>query len=106
MISAHNRSQAWSRALALRPLTSGYIGFSVVIACAILLVAAAYFSPHIWRHDEAREALVIQDIVNNQRWLLPLRNQELPSKPILYHWIGAAVAMVFGVSDFTVRSPS
>jgi 4-amino-4-deoxy-L-arabinose transferase-like glycosyltransferase len=50
--------------------------------------------------------LVIQDIVENHHWLLPLRNHDLPSKPILYHWIGAAFAMLFGISNFAMRSPS
>jgi 4-amino-4-deoxy-L-arabinose transferase-like glycosyltransferase len=71
-----------------------------------LLSAATYFSPHIWHHGEAREALVIQDIVKNHRWVLPLRNGELPSKPILYHWMAAAFALPLGLADFTVRLPS
>jgi 4-amino-4-deoxy-L-arabinose transferase-like glycosyltransferase len=71
-----------------------------------LLTAATYFSPHIWRHGEAREALVIQDIVKSHRWALPLRNGELPSKPILYHWMAASFALPMGLSDFTVRLPS
>jgi len=72
----------------------------------VLLIVAAYFSPHIWQHGEAREALVIQDIVNNHRWVLPLRNGELPSKPILYHWIAALFVLLMGLSDFTIRLPS
>ncbi len=71
-----------------------------------LLVIAAYFSPHIWQHGEAREALVIQDIVQHHRWVLPLRNNELPSKPILYHWMAAGFALLMGLSDFTIRLPS
>ena len=67
------------------------------------LVIAAYFSPHIWHHGEAREALVIQDIVHHHRWVLPLRNNELPSKPILYHWMAAGFALLMGLSDFTIR---
>jgi hypothetical protein len=78
-------------------------GFFIIVA---LLTAATYFSPHIWHHGEAREALVIQDIVENHRWVLPLRNGELPSKPILYHWIAALFALPLGLSDFTVRLPS
>jgi 4-amino-4-deoxy-L-arabinose transferase-like glycosyltransferase len=77
--------------------------FFVIIA---LLIIAAYFSPHIWHHGEAREALVIQDIVKNHRWVLPLRNGELPSKPILYHWTAALLALPLGLSDLTVRLPS
>jgi 4-amino-4-deoxy-L-arabinose transferase-like glycosyltransferase len=72
----------------------------------VLLVVTAYFSPHIWQHGEAREALVIQDIVNNHRWILPLRNDELPSKPVLYHWIAASFAILIGPSDFAIRLPS
>jgi 4-amino-4-deoxy-L-arabinose transferase-like glycosyltransferase len=78
------------------------VGFTIVA----LLIAATYFSPHIWHHGEAREALVIQDIVENHRWVLPLRNGELPSKPILFHWIAASFALALGLSDFTVRLPS
>ena len=65
-----------------------------------------YFSPHIWEHGEAREALVIEDIVKNHRWVLPVRNGDLPSKPILYHWIAALFALPLGLSDFVVRLPS
>jgi 4-amino-4-deoxy-L-arabinose transferase-like glycosyltransferase len=79
------------------------VTFSMV---AFLLIVAAYFSPHIWQHGEAREALVIRDIVNHHRWVLPLRNSELPSKPILYHWMGAAFSELIGLSDFTIRLPS
>jgi 4-amino-4-deoxy-L-arabinose transferase-like glycosyltransferase len=78
----------------------------VLFTIAVLLIAVTYFSPEIWQHGEAREALVIQDIVNHQRWVLPLRNGELPSKPILYHWIAASLALLLGLSDFTVRLPS
>jgi 4-amino-4-deoxy-L-arabinose transferase-like glycosyltransferase len=67
---------------------------------------AAYFSPHIWQHGEAREALVIKDIVNNHRWILPIRNGALPSKPVLFHWMAASVAIFFGPSDFAIRLPS
>jgi 4-amino-4-deoxy-L-arabinose transferase-like glycosyltransferase len=37
---------------------------------------------------------------------LPFRNGEVPSKPPLFHWIGASLAHIFGLSDFTVRLPS
>jgi 4-amino-4-deoxy-L-arabinose transferase-like glycosyltransferase len=79
---------------------------AVGIGFAVLLILAAYFSPEIWHHGEAREALVIQDIVINDRWILPLRNGQLPSKPPLYHWIAAEFSMLMGVSAFTVRLPS
>ena len=49
-------------------------GLAMIIA---LLMMAAYFTPHIWQHGEAREALVIQDIVHHNHWLLPMRNGQL-----------------------------
>ena len=83
-----------------------YLTSSVLLRFVVLLLIAAYFSPHIWQHGEAREALVVQDILHQHRWILPLRNDQLPSKPVLYHWIGASSAMVLGQSDFTMRLPS
>jgi 4-amino-4-deoxy-L-arabinose transferase-like glycosyltransferase len=82
------------------------VKIAVFVAVVVLLISAAYFSPHIWHHGEAREALVIQDIVHNHRWVLPLRNSELPSKPLLYHWIAASITLLIGLSDFTIRLPS
>jgi 4-amino-4-deoxy-L-arabinose transferase-like glycosyltransferase len=106
MISVKDRLEAFNNSVKIPALALRHIKCSVLLASAFLLIAATYFSPHIWRHDEAREALVIQDIVENHHWLLPLRNHELPSKPILYHWIAATLTILFGLSDFTVRSPS
>ena len=82
------------------------IQVSALLGILALLMAAAYFSPHIWQHGEAREALVVRDIIRHDRWLLPLRNGELPSKPVLYHWIGASLTVALGYSDFTIRLPS
>jgi len=79
---------------------------AIAVGFVVLLVISAYFSPHIWQHGEAREALVIHDILNNDRWILPLRNDELPSKPVLYHWIAASFAILIGLSDFAIRLPS
>jgi 4-amino-4-deoxy-L-arabinose transferase-like glycosyltransferase len=56
---------------------------------------------------EAREAQVIDTIVREGEWILPLRNGIVPSKPPLYHWVGAAISSALGeVSEFTVRVPS
>jgi 4-amino-4-deoxy-L-arabinose transferase-like glycosyltransferase len=49
---------------------------------------------------------VVQDIVQHGRWILPLRNGEMPSKPPLFHWIAAGVGSVVGLSDTVVRLPS
>lgn len=70
------------------------------------LAVWTYLLPPIWNHGEAREGLVIQDIVNQHTWLLPVPNERIPSKPPLFHWIGALLALAFGLSDWTVRLPS
>jgi 4-amino-4-deoxy-L-arabinose transferase-like glycosyltransferase len=70
------------------------------------LIVRLLLSPPIWNRGEAREGLVIQEIVRDQQWILPLRNGELPSKPPLFHWMAAVPAFLIGPSDFTVRLPS
>ncbi len=63
--------------------------------------------PLIGGSSEAREAQVIDVILRESAWSLPLRNGIVPSKPILFHWIGAAVSWSLGgVSEFSVRLPS
>jgi 4-amino-4-deoxy-L-arabinose transferase-like glycosyltransferase len=76
-----------------------------ILVLAALLVRES-LAPPIWHHGEAREALVVRGIVQNQEWILPLRNTELPSKPPLFHWLAALPAFVFGLNDFTARLPS
>ncbi|MGZ8426336.1 MAG: ArnT family glycosyltransferase [Candidatus Binatia bacterium] len=70
------------------------------------LLLRLLFAPPIWNRGEAREGLVVQGIVHNQQWILPLRNGELPSKPPLFHWIAASASLLVGESDFSTRLPS
>jgi 4-amino-4-deoxy-L-arabinose transferase-like glycosyltransferase len=83
-------------------------GGDVLLLAALVAVASVWplLAPAIGTHGEAREGLVVQDIVRHGRWILPLRNGEVPSKPPLYHWIAAAVGDVLGLSDAVVRLPS
>ncbi|TMA98292.1 MAG: hypothetical protein E6J74_01620 [Deltaproteobacteria bacterium] len=106
MISVIHHLHSAENAVAIEAPKFNRIKAGVFFIIIVLLIVATYFSPHIWHHGEAREALVIQDIVKNHRWVLPLRNGELPSKPILYHWMAASFALPLGLSDFTVRLPS
>jgi 4-amino-4-deoxy-L-arabinose transferase-like glycosyltransferase len=78
--------------------------FFVVIFFGLFVRLA--LAPPIWHHGEAREALVVQGIVRNREWILPLRNGEIPSKPPFFHWLAALPAFVFGPSDLIVRLPS
>jgi hypothetical protein len=69
-----------------------------------LFVVWTYLLPPIWNHGEAREGLVVQDIVRDHEWVLQF-SEGAPSKPPLFSLDGAA-ALVFGLSDITVRLPS
>lgn len=57
---------------------------------------------------EPREATVVWEIVHSDEWVLPLRNgQIIPSKPPLFHWLGALCSLMREeVSELTVRLPS
>ena len=57
---------------------------------------------------EPREALVVRDIVLNGNWIFPLKlGQQIPSKPPLFHWVGAVASLARGqMTEATVRFPS
>lgn len=73
-----------------------------------LLVQALFVGiPGIAGSSEAREAQVVDVIVREGTWALPLRNGIVPSKPPLYHWGAAALSLSLGgVSEFTARYTS
>jgi len=79
---------------------------ALLTAAFALIAVWLLHRPPIWMHGEAREGLVVQDIVTHGRWVLPRRNGALPSKPPLFHWVAAAAAHVAGLSDATLRLPS
>ena len=57
---------------------------------------------------EPREGVVVWEIYSSGEWILPLRNgTEIPSKPPLFHWLGALISHAFGrVNELTIRLPS
>lgn len=61
-----------------------------------------------YTRGEAREALIVQAMVSQGEYVLPRGyNGLVPSKPPLFHWLGAAVSHIAGrVNEFTVRLPS
>jgi 4-amino-4-deoxy-L-arabinose transferase-like glycosyltransferase len=62
----------------------------------------------IFQVSEAREGSVVKAILKDHNWILPLRSSfALPSKPLLFHWIGATFANIAGSYDeFLLRFPS
>ena len=55
-----------------------------------------------------REAVTVFDIVHGGGVILPLRaGVEIPSKPLLMHWLAAIISLLAGsVNEWTVRLPS
>jgi len=62
----------------------------------------------LYTKGEPREAVTIFDIVHGGGVILPQRaGVEIPSKPLLMHWMAALVSLVAGgVNEFSVRLPS
>ncbi len=62
----------------------------------------------LYTKGEPREAVTVFDIVHGGGVILPRRaGVELPSKPLLMHWLAALVSLVAGgVNEFSVRLPS
>jgi 4-amino-4-deoxy-L-arabinose transferase-like glycosyltransferase len=80
---------------------------ALVALCAFLYVWGLDRIP-FYTKGEPREALVVWEAVHSGNWILPLRNgHEVPSKPPLFHWLGALTAVALGeVDEFSVRFPS
>ncbi len=83
---------------------------------AVTAIVAVWLVFQVWglgrtpfhTKGEPREAVVIADIVQQQRWVLPRRNGvELPAKPPLFHWLGALESLRAGtIDERSVRLPS
>lgn len=61
-----------------------------------LLCSFYLYLPEVWGSSEARELQVIDVILRNNEWLLPLRNGIVPSKPPLFHWLCAFLHKTLG----------
>lgn len=86
---------------------------SLLPACGLLLFCTVLY---VWGLGEIpfytkgqpREASVVWEIYTHGEWILPLRNGHiLPSKPPLFHWLGAICSFALGeLSEFSIRLPS
>ena len=82
---------------------------TLILGSLIYLIVQLVFVglPGIAGSSEARESQVIKVILRDKEIILPLRNGVIPSKPPLYHWIGATISDALGVvNELTVRLPS
>src|SRR5437867_13445153 len=81
---------------------------AALVALAIVL-AALPIGSDIYEGGEAREGLVVREMLHTGDWILPLWNGSVvPSKPPLFHWLAAAGAALTGagVTEHTLRAPS
>src|SRR6516162_11704379 len=62
----------------------------------------------LYTKGEPREAVTVFDIVHGGGVILPMRaGVEVPSKPLMMHWLAALVSLAAGqVNEWTVRLPS
>ncbi len=87
---------------------------TIVLYSTIVLIA--WLTLELWglgagpfhTKGEPREALVVWEMTHHGGWILPERNgTELPSKPPLFHWLGAVTSMLHGNTDeWSIRLPS
>jgi 4-amino-4-deoxy-L-arabinose transferase-like glycosyltransferase len=78
----------------------------LIVGVALYLVNLGGYP--LYTKGEPREAVTVFDIVHGGGVILPQRaGVEIPSKPLLMHWMAALVSLLSGgVSEFSVRLPS
>jgi 4-amino-4-deoxy-L-arabinose transferase-like glycosyltransferase len=84
------------------------LAIPVIVAFGAILFTVNLGGYPLYTKGEPREAVTILDIVNGAGVILPMRaGVELPSKPLLMHWLGALVSLAMGrVDEWSVRLPS
>lgn len=89
------RTNAWSCGL-------------LVLFCCFLLYLWGLGALPFYTKGEPREATVVWEIHTSGEWILPLRNGHIiPSKPPLFHWLGALLTLGWGeLNELTIRLPS
>ena len=97
------------------PPASSPRALSAVVLSAALIVLA-WMILQLWglgrapfhTKGEPREGLVVWEMTHGGGWILPKRNgTELPSKPPLFHWLGALTSLARGATDeWSIRFPS
>jgi len=81
---------------------------TALVALAVVL-AALPIGSDVYEGGEAREGLVVREMLRTGDWILPLWNGSVvPSKPPLFHWLaaGAAALTGAGVTEHSLRVPS
>jgi 4-amino-4-deoxy-L-arabinose transferase-like glycosyltransferase len=92
----------------LQLLSSPPVAIPIIVALGALLFILNLGAAPLYTKGEPREAVTVFDIVHGGGVILPLRaGVEIPSKPLLMHWLAAIVSLIAGgVSTWSVRLPS
>ncbi len=87
-----------------KPWLAGLISLTIAV---VLIFPLLSFTPAS-EISESREGTVVLEILRSGNYILPLRQgQVVPSKPILFHWIGTLLANLAGHFDEQIlRMPS
>src|SRR5437762_9526039 len=81
---------------------------TALVALAVVL-AALPIGSDVYEGGEAREGLVVREMLRTGDWILPLWNGSVvPSTPPRFHWLAASAAALTGagVTEHTLRAPS
>src|SRR6266436_3913981 len=92
----------------LNALARPSLAIPSIVSIGLLLFIVNLGGYPLYTKGEPREAVTIFDIVHGGGVILPLRaGVEIPSKPLLMHWLAALVSLLAGgVTEWTVRLPS
>lgn len=85
-----------------------WLAAATVIATWVILELWGLGAVPFHTKGEPREALVVWEMTHGGGWILPKRNgTELPSKPPLFHWLGAITSLLRAFTDeWSIRFPS
>jgi 4-amino-4-deoxy-L-arabinose transferase-like glycosyltransferase len=96
------------RARLLDRLAEPIVALPLLCACGVMLFLVNLGAYPLYTKGETREAVTVFDIVHGGGIILPMRaGVEVPSKPLMMHWLAALVSLGVGhVNEWTVRLPS
>lgn len=92
----------------LEHIAPARIAIPLLFVCGVLLFIVNLGSYPFYTKGEPREAVTVFDIAHGGGIILPMRaGVEVPSKPLMMHWLAALVSVAAGrVNEWTVRLPS
>ncbi|MGH8010956.1 MAG: ArnT family glycosyltransferase [Candidatus Binataceae bacterium] len=89
-------------------LASPLFASAIIAVTGILIFIVNLGGYPLYTKGEPREAVTVYDILHGGGVILPMRaGVEIPSKPLMMHWLAAIVSVLAGtVNAWTVRLPS